>query len=197
MEFCKILKPDQIDKIACVVADGKWESLTSIRKRTKADIVINGPIFNMITYKIHSKFVCNYKQCGSGANSWGLRFDDGYPPQWSWGGTGAQNFISEFGLLVVDGKIRNSVSASPKAKRGRTAIGVTPSGEFVIYVVLDTAKRSEKKTAKELAEKIGVNVMTIVRIEKGVKPGFLTAAKILAEVKKEDAEILEQPNSDI
>ena len=50
---------------------------------------------------------------------------------------------------------------------------------------------------KELAEKIGVNVMTIVRIEKGVKPKFLTAAKILSEVKKEDAEILEQPNSDI
>lgn len=154
MEFCKILKPDQVDKIACISADGKWENLASIRKRTKADIVINGPIFNMSTYKIYSKFVCNYKQCGSGTDSWGLRFDDGYPPQWSWGGTGAQNFISEFGLLVVDGKIRNSVSASPKAKRGRTAIGVTPAGEFVIYVVLDTAKRSEKKTAKELAEKM-------------------------------------------
>lgn len=46
-------------------------------------------------------------------------------------------------------------------------------------------------TQKELAEKIGVNVMTVARIEKGAKPGFLTAAKILAEVKKEDAEIFE------
>lgn len=52
-------------------------------------------------------------------------------------------------------------------------------------------------TQKEFAKKIGVNVMTIVRIEKGIKPCFLTAAKILAEVKKEDAEILEQSNSDI
>ena len=66
-----------------------------------------------------------------------------------------------------------------------------------IAINLRKIRKEHSLTQKELAEKIGVNVMTIVRIEKGVKPRFLTAAKILAEVKKEDAEILEQPNSDI
>lgn len=89
----------------------------------------------------------------TGAES-GFKFTDGKPPQWAWNASSAQHFISEFGLLVVDGAIRNSVSASPLSKRGRTAIGVTKAGEFVVYVVTDNETYARRKTAKELANKM-------------------------------------------
>lgn len=154
MEFCKIIKHDQIKKISCVRAIGKYEALTSVKNRTGADIVFNAPIFNMTTYQIMSAFTCDHQQCGKGAALWGFRFEDGKAPAWAWNAISAQNFVSEFGLLVVDGKIRNSVSASPLARRGRTAIGITKAGDFVVYVVTDNEAYSKRKTAKALAEKM-------------------------------------------
>lgn len=154
MEFCKVLKYDQIERIACVRANGKYEAISAVKKRTGADIVVNAPIFNLSTYAILSNFTCDYKRCGTADPLWGFQFTDGRPPQWAWNAASAQHFISEFGLLVVDGQIRNSVSASPLSKRGRTAIGITGKGEFVVYVVTDNETYARRKTAKELANKM-------------------------------------------
>lgn len=153
MEYCKILPFDQIEEIACVKAYGKYESLSSVKKRTEADIVINAPIFNMTTYEIIQSFVCDGVQKGHEDGLRGFRFDKNIP-KLAWEVGDAKQFISEFGLLVSNGQIANSVKASAHTKRGRTAIGITADNEFVIYVITDNEKYSVKKTAKELANKM-------------------------------------------
>lgn len=153
MEYCKVLPFDQIEEIACVKAYGKYESLSSVKKRTGADIVINAPIFDRLTYSICQSFVCDGVEKGYTDGRRGFRFDKNIP-KLAWGAGNAKQYISEFGLLVVDGQIKNSVSASPHTKRGRTAIGITNDNEFVIYVVTDNEKYAVKKTAKKLANKM-------------------------------------------
>lgn len=153
MEYAKIIPFEKIEKIACVMATGKGELAGTVRKRTGADIVINAPVFDMANGRILSSFVCNGIQCGRDDGLRGFRFDGGMA-RLAWSGVGAGHFVSEFGLLVSDGKVRCSVSASPNSRRGRTAIGYTEQGELVLYVVTDTECYAAKKTAKQLAEKM-------------------------------------------
>lgn len=154
MEYCKIIPFDKIDHIACVTATGgKREHLTAVKSRTGADIVINGPIFDMYTYEIEQSFVCNGVERGHADGLRGFRFDGG-EARIAWSGVGAQNFISEFGLLVVGGAVHCSVPASAHVRRGRTALGVTIADELVIYVVTDDEKYAARKTGKQLAEKM-------------------------------------------
>lgn len=153
MEYCKIIPFDKILDIACVKASGKYETIAAVKRRTGADIVINGPIFDMATLSICQSFVCNGVEEGCTDDRRGFRFDGG-EARIAWGGAGAQNYISEFGLLVVDGVVRCSVTASARTRRGRTAIGVTISDELVIYVVTDDEKLTAKKTGQQLAEKM-------------------------------------------
>ena len=153
MEYCKIIPFEKIEKIACVMADGKGELAGAVRKRTGADIVINAPVFDMANGRILSSFVCDGVQCGKDDGLRGFRFDGG-AAKLAWDGTGAKHFISEFGLLVVDGTIRCSVYASANSRRGRTAIGITANNELVVYVVTDNESYAAKKTGKQLAEKM-------------------------------------------
>lgn len=153
MEYCKIIPFDKILDIACVKAAGKYEHIYSVKRRTGADIVINGPIFDMATHEICQSFICNGVEEGYTDGLRGFRFDGG-EARIAWGGEGAQNYISEFGLLVVEGAVRCSVSASAHTRRGRTAIGVTISDELVVYVVTDDEKHAAKKTGQQLAEKM-------------------------------------------
>lgn len=153
MEYCKIIPFEKIEKIACVIADGKGELAGAVRKRTGADIVINAPVFDMASGQILSSFVCNGVQCGEDDGLRGFCFD-GNTVRLAWSGAGARYFISEFGLLVTDGKVNCSVSAAPNSRRGRTAIGYTTNGELVLYVVTDTENYAAKKTGKQLAQKM-------------------------------------------
>ena len=153
MEYCKVLPFDQIEEIACVKAYGKYEALDSVKARTGADIVINAPMFDMATGAICQSFICDGVERGYTDGKRGFRFDGG-AARLAWSGTGAKHFISEFGLLVVDGAVRCSVYASANSRRGRTAIGITANNEFVVYVVTDTEKYAAKKTAKQLAQKM-------------------------------------------
>ena len=153
MEFCKVIPFDKIEKIACVKSNGKYEALSSVKKRTGADIVINGPMFDMVSYSICQSFICNGIERGYTDGKYGFRFDDN-TASLSKGGSGAQHYISEFGMLVMNGEIKCTVSASANTRRGRTAIGYTENNELVIYVVTDGEKYASKKTGKELAKKM-------------------------------------------
>lgn len=153
MEFCKIIPFDKIDHIACVTTSGRWEHLADVRARTGADIVINGPIFDMNTHEILQSFVCGGVEQGRPDSLRGFRFDGG-EARIAWSGASAPNFISEYGLLVVDGAVHCSVSASKHIRRGRTALGTTISDELVVYVVTDNEKHAAKKTGQQLAEKM-------------------------------------------
>lgn len=153
MEFCKVIPFEKIEEIVCVKSYGKYEALSAVKKRTGADIVINGPMFDMNTYSIGQSFVCDGVQQGYDDGLRGFRFE-GNTAKIAWTGSGASNFISEFGLLVIDGAVRCSVTASAGARRGRTAIGITADNKFVVYVVTDNEKYAVKKTAKQLANKM-------------------------------------------
>lgn len=153
MEYCKVIPFEKIEKIACVMADGKGELAGAVRKRTGADIVINAPVFDMASGQILSSFVCNGVQCGNDDGLRGFCFD-GNTARIAWSGAGTEYFVSEFGLLVVDGAVRCSVTASANSRRGRTAIGYTNAGELVIYVVTNNEEYAVRKTGKQLAQKM-------------------------------------------
>jgi hypothetical protein len=153
MEFSKIIPFEAIEEIACVKSYGAYEMLSSVKKRTGADIVINGPAFHMDTYEIVQSFVCDGHQKGKDDGLRGFSFERN-TAKLAWNCAGASNFISEYGLLVVNGEVNCSVTASAGSRRGRTAIGITDDNKFVVYVVTDDEKYAVKKTAKQLANKM-------------------------------------------
>lgn len=148
MAYIKRLTPGAIARAECVLGEG-LESATSVQRRTGADIVVNWPIFEFGSGRIDSRFVVFGKRYGDYA-SWGIAFGP-QGPYWDYDGQGgAPCFAGAYTYLVRDGKIWDSLG--DKRAKGRTAMGLTASGELVVYVAGEGSR--EACSTGELAQRM-------------------------------------------
>lgn len=138
MEYKKIIPAADILRAECVLAqNGKAESITSVHKRTGADIVLNTALFDMRSYAILSRVVAGGKRYGN-SETYGIGF--GPAPVWTYdNGAACPHYVGAYTYAVMGGKVSDGLKDS--GKRGRTALGLTANGDLVIYVVTDNDSR--------------------------------------------------------
>ena len=125
------LRPEQIARAECILADG-LESIQAVKKRTGADILFNWPIYDFDGGTIRSRF-CLFGSRFGDYPSWGIAFGADGRPFWDYDGeSGAPCFAGAYSYLVRDGKIADSLA--DKSTNGRTAMGLKADGSLVIYV---------------------------------------------------------------
>ena len=148
MAYIRKLSPGEIIRAECVLGDG-LEGIAAVQKRVGADIVLNWPIFEFGGGRVDSRFVVFGKRMGN-YPSWGIAFGkDG--PFWDYDGqSGAPCFAGAYTYLVRDGEIRDTLR--DKRAKGRTAMGLTASGELVVYVAGEGT--AEACTTGELAKRL-------------------------------------------
>ena len=135
---------------AQIYINSQKKTLTEIKKETGCDVIVNGGLYNMTTFKplCHLKAdgevltADKYKYWGYGWNASDsvLRMVNSYE--------NLDNYIC-CTALVKDGKATSlHYSSGQGCKRGRTAIGTLPDGKTVILCTRDVA--SESMTPEEL-----------------------------------------------
>ena len=88
------LRPEQIARAECILADG-LESIQAVKKRTGADILFNWPIYDFDGGTIRSRF-CLFGHCLGDYSSWGVAFGADGKPFWDYDGeSGAPCFAGE------------------------------------------------------------------------------------------------------
>lgn len=137
---------------AMIYINSKKKSLSAIKSETGCDVIINGGLFNMNTFKP----VCHLKADGK------LYAKDQYR-YWGYGWDNADtnlqmvntydsldNYIC-CSALVKDGK-KTTLFNDPatSGKRGRTVLGTLPNGKTIIFCSKDGTK--DAKTPKEMQQ---------------------------------------------
>lgn len=123
-----------IAKAQCIT--GKKMTLKEVEAIAKgASIIVNTAIFEFDTGEIRSSVVADGVKKGQSV-TWGIAFPSGGSPTWTWdNGIKAPNYVGAYSYAVTEGQVKDGLK--DKAARGRTAIGLTASGELVIYLVTD------------------------------------------------------------
>lgn len=122
-------------KKASIYVNTKKKTLAEIKEETGCDVIINGGYYNMTTFKP----VCHLKVDGEVLVSdeykyWGFAWnaDDDHltlTNEYS----NYDNYICCCALCKDGKETWMTDGAKEKSKRGRTALGVLPSGEVIIY----------------------------------------------------------------
>jgi hypothetical protein len=129
---------------ARIYINSQKKTLTAIKAETGCDVVINGGLYNMATFKP----LCHLKVDGT------VHVKDQYK-YWGYGWNNADNKLQMVNTydkldnyiccmaLVKDGKaVTMHYDPGQGGKRGRTAIGTLPDGKTVILCTRDVASES-------------------------------------------------------
>lgn len=127
------LSRSQIARAECVLAASSAENIAQARARIGADILINAPIYDMNSKRtIRSAFHVFGQKFGDYA-SWGMAMWQDGRIAWDYNNEMcAPCFCGSYTSLVTNGAINDGLKAADK--NGRTAFGVTNSGEIVFFV---------------------------------------------------------------
>lgn len=123
---------------AKIYVNSKKKSLASIKSETGCDVVVNGGLYNMSTFKPLCHLKVDNKVLASDKYSyWGF----------AWNIDGNLKLVNSYGqyqnyiccsALCKDGKATTlTYNSDMGGKRGRTALGVMPNGDVVIYCSKD------------------------------------------------------------
>ena len=153
-----VIKPTEIEKIEYILGTQPVESITSVAKRTKADYVINANFYNMKTGKTMGEVTDEGVDLSDGMNPYGYGFVDKKQPVFSYNNNiNAIDFVGGYPCLLRNGTVAPEAvkpisGIDYNKKRGRTAIGLTDSGEFVVRVIPDRILYPEKTIPQLVAE---------------------------------------------
>lgn len=136
MEFVKVFKSGEIEKIQPVMAEGgKTETIDSVKARTGADYVINLQAFNTKTYVTDGALTVDGYTYSTGRCGHGFAFRGG---EWKWSYLNNlkwPHFAGGFGLLLKNGE-KNIINPHT-GMDACTALGITADGSLVMYLVGD------------------------------------------------------------
>lgn len=126
---------------AKIYVNTKKKSLSAIKTETGCDVVINGGIYNMSTFSP----LCHLKVDGKVLASdqykyWGFAWNNDSNLVMTNTYSKYLNYICCSALCKDGKKVMLSYNSDMGGKRGRTALGVLPSGEIVIYCSKDGTK---------------------------------------------------------
>ncbi len=122
-------------KKASIYVNTKKKTLAQIKEETGCDVIINGGYYNMTTFKP----VCHLKVDGEVLVSdpykyWGFAWNaDDSSLTMTNEYSGYENYICCCALCKDGKETWMTDGAKERGKRGRTALGILPSGEVIIY----------------------------------------------------------------
>lgn len=137
----KVYKKAQIAEIRPIMAI-VGEDITDVKKRTGCDCIFNGGIYTFSDRSIDSQVRIDGKNYGK-YTTFGFAIDNKNNVYWDSGLTNkkAPHFIGEYGILIENGKIVNTLKDSNRnTVTKRTALGIKASGDVI--VMLATGKES-------------------------------------------------------
>ena len=164
----RTIKADDIAKIAIFDNQSKGYSLSNTKKRTGCTDIINGGYFNMSTRKplTHLK-VDGVVKCSDQYAYWGYAFN-----------TNSKELVMVTDYSLYDNyfcgvcMVRNGqkqtmyYNSDVGGSRGRSAIGVMPNGDIIMYCTKDGS--SDRKTPEQLQEYfLNLGVDSAVMLDSG------------------------------
>lgn len=150
------LSANDIEKIEYVHGNEPTESIQNAYNRLGCDIIINANFFAMSTGETCGEVVDEGKTLSSGMSPYGFAFVDKKKPVFSYkNSVKAVEFVGGYPCLLKDNKVyidttEAGFSATSTAARGRTALGITANGDFIIRSIADTDSKN-KISIKNLA----------------------------------------------
>lgn len=122
----------EIRPIMAIVGEG----ITDVKKRTGCDCIFNGGIYTFKDRSIDSQVRIDGKNYGK-YTTFGFAIDNENNVYWDSGLTNktAPHFIGEYGILIEDGKIVNTLKdGNRNTVTKRTALGINASGDVIVML---------------------------------------------------------------
>ena len=150
------LSANDIEKIEYIHGKEPTESIQNAYNRLGCDIIVNANFFSMSTGKTCGEVIDEGKTLSTGMSPYGFAFVDKKKPVFSYkNSVKAIDFVGGYPCLLKDNKVyidtnESGFSATSTAARGRTALGITANGDFIIRSIADTDSKN-KISIKNLA----------------------------------------------
>ena len=168
-----VIKPDEIHQIEYIHGLQPTESIVNVANRTNADFVINANFFVMATGKTIGEVTDEGKDLSDGLNPYGYGFVDKKTPVFSYNNQiNAIDFIGGYPCLLRDGTIAKEAVKTINGidygkKRGRTAIGMTADGSFVVRVIPDKSLYPRKTIPQMITEMKQLGCINAINLDGG------------------------------
>ena len=135
----KVYKKAQIAEIRPIMAI-VGEDISEVKKRVGCDCIFNGGIYTFADRSIDSQVRIDGKNYGK-YTTFGFAIDNKNNVYWDSGLTNktAPHFIGEYGILIENGKIVNTLQDSNRnTVTKRTALGINASGDVIVMLSTGT-----------------------------------------------------------
>lgn len=187
-----VIKPSEIERIEYILGTQPTESITSVANRTKANYVINANFFNMATGKTMGEVTDEGIDLSDGMNPYGYGFVGKKLPVFSYNNSiGAVDFVGGYPCLLRNGTVAPEAVKPISGidygkKRGRTAIGMTLSGEFVVRVIPDKTLYPRKTIPQLMSEMKALGCVDAINLDGGGSSQFVSPDKSFNSGRKVD-----------
>ena len=187
-----VIKPSEIERIEYILGTQPTESITSVANRTKANYVINANFFNMATGKTMGEVTDEGIDLSDGMNPYGYGFVGKKLPVFSYNNSiGAVDFVGGYPCLLRNGTVAPEAVKPISGidygkKRGRTAIGMTADGSFVVRVIPDKTLYPRKTIPQMITEMKQLGCINAINLDGGGSSQFVSPKKTFNSGRKVD-----------
>jgi len=168
-----VIKPEEIERIEYIHGLQPVESIESVKKRTGADFAFNANYYVMKTGKTIGEVTDEGVDISDGLNPYGYGFVGKKIPVFSYNNSiGAVDFVGGYPCLLRNGTVAPEAVKPISGidygkKRGRTAIGMTANGEFVIRVIPDKTLYPRKTIPQMVTEMKQLGCVNAINLDGG------------------------------
>ncbi len=186
------LAPSEIKKVEFVLGKQPTEDIRSVAKRTGADFTINANFFDMKTGRTMGEVTDEGVDLSDGMNPYGYGFVDKKTPVFSYNNNiNAVDFVGGYPVLLIGGSTaRDAVKPingiDYNKKRGRTSIGLTAEGQFVVRVIPDTVSCPRKTIPQLITEMKGLGCVNAINLDGGGSSQYVSPKKTFYSGRKVD-----------
>ena len=186
------LAPSETKKVEFILGRQPTEEIRSVAKRTGADFTINANFFNMKTGQTMGEVTNEGADLSDGMNPYGYGFVDKKKPVFSYNNNiNAIDFVGGYPCLLRNGTVASEATRTISGidyakKRGRTSIGLTADGQFVVRVIPDKTLYPRKTIPQLITEMKGLGCVNAINLDGGGSSQYVSPKKTFYSGRKVD-----------
>lgn len=186
------ITPNEMRKIEYILGHQPTEDIRSVAKRTGADFVINANFFVMKDGRTLGEVTDEGVDLSDGMSPYGYGFVDKKTPTFSYNNNiNAVDFVGGYPVLLIGGSTaRDAVKPingiDYNKKRGRTSIGLTAEGQFVVRVIPDTVSCPRKTIPQLITEMKSLGCVNAINLDGGGSSQYVSPKKAFNSGRKVD-----------
>jgi exopolysaccharide biosynthesis protein len=186
------ITPNEMRKIEYILGHQPTEDIRSVAKRTGADFVINANFFVMKDGRTLGEVTDEGVDLSDGMSPYGYGFVDKKTPTFSYNNNiNAVDFVGGYPVLLIGGSTaRDAVKPingiDYNKKRGRTSIGLTAEGQFVVRVIPDTVSCPRKTIPQLITEMKSLGCVNAINLDGGGSSQYVSPKKTFNSGRKVD-----------